>query len=356
MAYVNANRLRQITFYILLIFLGVFLFIELSEFLPALLGALTFYMLMRNSMDNLVRKRKWKKSLAAGLLMFVSFLIVLVPIGLLLTMLTSKVSYAVQNSSEVINAVNVFVSKLETKLNMEILSEGNINKISITLAESLPNIVGATFNSILSVIILYFMLYFMLVNSREMEYWLYEYVPLKDENTNLIGTELKSLVISNALAIPLVALLQGVVALIGYFICGVDDPWFWFVITCIAAMLPFVGAALAYVPIAILFFANSENWQGVFILVYGFGIVGTVDNVFRIMIQKKSGDVHPLITVFGVILGLNLFGFIGLVFGPILIALFLLLVRIYINEFVNRRTPIVMNSSNEAEQPATQNQ
>lgn len=337
MTHVNPNKVRQLTFYFLLIFLAIFLFIELAQFLPALLGALTFYMILRNSMDTLVRKLKWNKPLAAGLLMLLSFLVVLVPIGLLLTMLTSKISHALQNSAEVMNAINLFATRLETKLNIEILSEANINKISVTIAQILPNIVGATFNSLLAVIILYFILYFMLVNSRKMEFWLYEFVPLKDENIGMLGTELKSLVISNALAIPLVALLQGVVALIGYFICGVDDPWFWFVVTCIAAMLPFVGSALAYMPIAILFFANSQNWQGVFILIYGFGVVGTVDNVFRIMIQKKSGDVHPLITVFGVILGLNLFGFIGLIFGPILIAMFILLVRIYINEFVERK-------------------
>jgi predicted PurR-regulated permease PerM len=49
------------------------------------------------------------------------------------------------------------------------------------------------------------------------------------------------------------------------------------------------------------------------------------------------GNVHPLITVFGVIIGLNIFGFIGLIFGPILISMFILLVKIYMNEFVERR-------------------
>ena len=58
-------------------------------------------------------------------------------------------------------------------------------------------------------------------------------------------------------------------------------------------------------------------------LIYGFGVIGTVDNIFRFILQKKLGDVHPLITVFGVIIGLNIFGFIGLIFGPILISMFI---------------------------------
>ena len=68
-------------------------------------------------------------------------------------------------------------------------------------------------------------------------------------------------------------------------------------------------------------------------LVFGLAVIGSVDNIFRFWLQKKLGDVHPLITVFGVIIGVNLFGFIGLIFGPILISLFLLLLKVYSIEF-----------------------
>lgn len=71
--------------------------------------------------------------------------------------------------------------------------------------------------------------------------------------------------------------------------------------------------------------------------IWGFGLIGLVDNVFRLLINKKLGDIHPLITIFGVIVGLQLFGFIGLVFGPLLISMFILLLRIYGNEFLLKR-------------------
>jgi len=98
-------------------------------------------------------------------------------------------------------------------------------------------------------------------------------------------------------------------------------------------MLPVVGAAAAYVSIALIFFAQSNTWKGFAMLIYGFGIVSTVDSIFRFSIQKKIGNTHPLVTAFGVIIGINLFGFIGLIFGPLLISLFLLLVKIYTLEF-----------------------
>lgn len=336
---VNPQRLRQISFFVLLVFLFVFLFLQMTAFLPAFLGAITFYMVLRKPMENLVEKRKWKKGLAAGLLLLLSFLIVLVPIWIMVTMLSGRIGEVLQNSDKIMSALTSTVTNLEQKFNIELLSSKDTNKVTGELASYLPRVLGATFNTVTSILILYFILYFMLVAGKRLEHWVYNYLPLKDSNVEFMGREFKNLVISNALGIPLVAILQGVVGLICYLFLGVTDVWFWFVFTCVASMIPFVGAALAYVPLAVVLFSQDHNVKAIILLVYGFGVIGTVDNVFRFMLQKKMGDVHPLITVFGVIIGIKLFGFIGLIFGPILISMFILLVKIYMNEFVERRTP-----------------
>jgi predicted PurR-regulated permease PerM len=236
-----------------------------------------------------------------------------------------------------VDALKKVVADVEQKLDIEIVSDENINKLGNFIADSLPKLLSATFNILGTIFFMYFILYFMLVNSKKMESDIYEHIPLKDENVGKLGFEVQNMVVSNAIGIPVIAILQGVVALIGYFIIGVKEPWFWFVVTCITAMLPVVGAALAYVPLAIIFFANDNNWGGVFMLIYGFGIIGTVDNFARFALAKKIGNVHPLVTVFGVIIGLQLFGFIGLIFGPLLISLFMLLLKIYSNEFISKQ-------------------
>lgn len=334
---IHQNRIRQIFFLLAIVLLGLLLFLELYSFLPALLGAITLYIVMRKAMFYLTLKKKWRKGWTAFLLMFISMIVILLPIGVLINMMSSKISYAIAHSNELVEALKKIVADLEQKFSIEIVSDENINKLGNLLAESLPKVLSATFNTLGTIFFMYFMLYFMLVNGKEMEKNLYEHVPLKDENVNKLGFEVQNMVISNAIGIPVIALLQGIVAVIGYYIIGVDQPWFWFVVTCITAMLPVVGAALAYVPLAIIFFANGNNWQGIFMLIYGFGVIGLVDNVFRFTLQKKIGNVHPLVTVFGVIIGLGLFGFIGLIFGPLLISLFLLLVKIYSSEFITKQ-------------------
>ncbi len=336
----DSNRLRQVFFIIIIFLLGILLSWQLYSFLPALLGAITLYILMHGTMLYLTEQKKWRKGWTTLLLMLVSFIVILLPVGLLINMLSSQVSYALQHSSQLVDALKKVVADAEGQLNIEILSEQNINKLGDFIATSLPGIVGATFNSITTIFFMYFILYFMLMNARYMEDTLYEYIPLKDENVSRLGKEVNSMVASNAIGIPLIAFAQGVVGLIGYLILGVKEPFFWFGVTCIAGMIPVVGAALAYIPLAILFFANGQNWQGIAMLVFGFGIIGTIDNVLRFTLLKKLGNVHPLTTVFGVIIGLNLFGFIGLIFGPLLISLFMLLLRIYSSEFITKQRDI----------------
>lgn len=331
---INQNQIRQFFFIGIILLLGIVLFIELSSFIPALLGAITIYILLHRWMFWLTEKKKWSKGGTAFLLMLFSFIVILLPVGLLVNMLSSKVTYAIQHSAELMEALKKIVATIEQKFDITIASEKNINQLGSSITQSLPQILGATFNSLTIIVFMYFILYFMLVNGRKMEDSLYEYIPLHDENVGKLGKEVHKMVISNALGIPLIAFAQGVIGLIGYLIIGVKEPFFWFGVTCIAGMIPVIGAALAYIPLAIIFFANDQTGRGIAMLIFGFGIIGTVDNVLRFTLLKRLGDVHPLTTVFGVIVGLSLFGFIGLIFGPLLISLFMLLLKIYSNEFV----------------------
>jgi predicted PurR-regulated permease PerM len=334
---IDQNRIRQFFFIVIILLMGIVLFLELASFLPAVLGAITLYILMHRFMFHLTEKRKWRKGLAALLLMFASLIVILLPVGLLVNMLSSKVTYAVQHSAELVEALKKVAHNIELRFNVTLVSDENINKLGTGIAKSLPVILGATFNTVTTILFMYFILYFMLVNGRKMEDALYEYIPLRDENVSKIGKEVNMMVVSNAIGIPVIAFAQGVVGLIGYLIIGVKEPFFWFGVTCIAGMIPVVGAALAYIPLAIIFFANDQTWQGVAMTIFGFGVIGSIDNVLRFSLLKRIGNVHPLTTVFGVIIGLNLFGFIGLIFGPLLISLFMLLLKIYSTEFITKQ-------------------
>jgi predicted PurR-regulated permease PerM len=336
----DQNILRQIFFIIVILGLGLLLFIELSFFIPAVLGSLALYILMRNRMHYLTEVKKWGKAKAAWVLILLSFLVILLPFGILANLLATKIVYGVEHSTEILNSLKKLSEQMQKRFGFSVADNNTINQIGPYIGQVIPKILKVTTNTIAVIGVLYFTLYFMLVNSRNMEDKLYEYVPLKDSNVDLIADDINRTIHASVIGIPLIALIQGVVGLIGYLIIGVQDPFLWFAVTCITAMLPVVGAALAYGPLAIIFFAQGHNWQGVAMLIYGFGIIGLVDNLFRFILNKRLGNIHPLITVFGVIAGLTMFGFVGLIFGPMLLSLFIVLLKVYSNEFVSKRREI----------------
>jgi predicted PurR-regulated permease PerM len=345
MSYLDNDRLKQIGFLLIILFIGVLLFMKMFTFFPGFLGAVTLYVICRKWMFRLTEQHKWNKSLAAVLIMVLSFLIILLPIGMLVNMLTAKISYAASHSVELIDSLKQANARLQEMVGVDLMTTARLQKLQESLTSFLPGFLGATFNTLTAIAIMYFILFFMLVNGRKMEENLYEYIPLKDENVERLGKEFNTLVIANAVGIPLIAIVQGVISLIGYLVFGVPEPVFWFVVTCFTAMLPVIGAAAVYVPMGIYLLAAGNTWQGVAVLVYGFGVVGTSDNIARMLLAKKIADVHPLITVFGVIIGVNLFGFIGLIFGPLLISMFILLLEIYSNEFVKKRRDLTAHES-----------
>jgi predicted PurR-regulated permease PerM len=334
---IDTNLLRQIFFIALIVFLGIILFRELNFFFSAFLGAVTFYIMMRERMFYLVEKKGWKRPGAAWVLMLLSFFIILVPIGLLGNILYAKISYVVSHSAELLNSLKSTSAQLSSKMGYKIIDPNSIDKLGTRLTELLPKVLNVTFNTLTQIASMYFMLYYMLVYGREMEESLYEYIPLKDANVDRIGTEVRVMVISNSIGIPLIAVIQGVVGLIGYLLIGVPEPWLWFVATTLTAMLPVIGAALVYGPLTIMFFVQGHTGQGIAMGIWGFGVIGLVDNLFRLIVNKRLGDIHPLITLFGVLVGVQLFGFIGLIFGPLLISMFILLLKIYSSEFISKR-------------------
>lgn len=334
---INSNLLRQVFFIAAIVFLGIVLFEELWFFASAFLGSVTFYVLMRKRMFYLTENRKWRNATAAWILMLLSFFVILVPIGILGNILYSRISDVVVNSGQYLNALKSLANQFKEKTGYEIINASAINQLGPLIAQLLPKVLGITLNTITLIASMYFILYFMLVNGRRMEEALYEYIPLKDSNVELLGKEVQVMVVSNTIGIPLIALIQGVAGLIGYLIIGISDPWLWFVATSIAAMMPVVGAALIYIPLIASLFIQGDTGKGIVMAIWGFGVIGLVDNLFRFLLNKKLGDIHPLITIFGVIIGVQLFGFIGLIFGPLLISMFLVLLKIYSSEFITKR-------------------
>ncbi|GAA4232618.1 AI-2E family transporter [Postechiella marina] len=332
MKYISPHIIRQLFVLLLIILMGTLIFQEMLPYLSGVLGAITIYVILQKPMKKLVQKG-WYPNLAAIFLMLISFICILIPLTGLGLMMGSKIQNAVDNSQKVIDATKQQLAHAESYFNIDMASEIDTSAITSWLSDNLQNFAGGTFNMVISITIMYFVLFFMLTNRKALKDALFEYIPIKDDNLKTIGKDTVGKVKANALGIPLVALGQGIVGLVGFLIFNVPDPFFWAAIVTIGSMIPFVGSALGTIPVFLLALSNGATLQAWGILIYGIVAIGATDNVFRLYILKRLDNVHPLITLIGVLVGVPLFGFIGLIFGPLLVSLFLIVLRIYKNEY-----------------------
>lgn len=340
MSYYDRDRLKQFFFIVIILLLGGILFWKVSGFIPAFLGALTLYVIARPAMTYLVYKKHWRRWLATLVLLIISIIVLLVPLALIVNLMSAKIGFAINHSDQILASLKSVIEKLKLYTHIDLLSNDSLQKIQESATVILPKFLGTTFNVITSLLIMYFVLYFMLFDSVRLEKGLYEYTPLKEENIDRVGLEIKNMVLSNAVGIPMLSIVQGLFCVFGYWIFGINDFWFWGILTGIMGMVPVVGTTIVWVPLVISLFIAGKTGMGIGLLIYGAIVVGSVDNIFRLYWQKRFADVHPMITIFGVLIGVSLFGFVGLIFGPLLISMFILLLKIYRDEFEIKKRSI----------------
>jgi len=340
----NQNAIPEVKikqFFLILLIVGlIFLLIfNLRMFIPSLLGAITLYIISRKYNLYLQEQKNWKPWVSAAVIMLATLVILILPIYFIIDLLIAKLG----NVNAYMDKFNIFLEKIHSfvyqKVNFDILSKENLDKVKTSAAKLSSTLLSGTFNTLTIITSMYFILYFMLERPRLFERLMKSAAPLKRSNVNLLGEKFRKLVIANAIGIPVVAFGQGIVALIGYFIFGAPSPVLLFALTAVASMIPIVGAAIVYIPVCIFMIAEGSIGQGVGLAIYCLVVVGLTDNLLRFTLLKKLENIHPLNTVFGIIVGMNIFGFMGLVFGPILVSITVLLVQVYRDEFSDDDTP-----------------
>jgi predicted PurR-regulated permease PerM len=307
---ISNNKIRQVFMLaIILLMLGLILF-NLSDFLPSLLGALTLYIISRSFNFYLVEKRNWKPWLAAIAIILIALFVIIIPSYLIVDLLVQKIGNAQQYAAQFNDFVDKVMHYVQNKIDIDILSKENKQKISEFAGKVSTTILNTTLNTLTVISAMFFILYFMLTKARLFERILMGISPLKRSNGKKIGDKFRKLVIANAVGIPVVALGQAIVAVIGYLIFGAPSPLLLFALTFIGSMIPIVGAAIVYVPVGLFMLASGDTVGGIGVIVFGLVIVGLVDNILRFTFLKKLENIHPLNTVFGIILGLKIFGFL----------------------------------------------
>ncbi len=327
------NHLRQIILLGIVLLIGILIIRHFYVFLPGVLGSITLYILSKNSYFYLIEKRKWRRQWTALLYILGYTIIIALPVYLAVVLLLPKIVAVFNNPVQLMVALKIFSAKVQGATGIQLANVETLQNATKNIASKLPQFLTGTANFVTNLLLMFFVLYYMLIHGRKMEEYIHDFIPLKNKNREMLSIETHLMIRANGIGIPLLAIIQGLVGALGYFIFGIKEVGVWGFLTGVASLIPIVGTGIIWVPLTVYLLASGQTWQGIGLGIYSLAILTNVDYVARITLLRKIGNVHPLITIFGIIVGVSMFGFLGLVFGPLLISYFILLVKIYRNEF-----------------------
>jgi predicted PurR-regulated permease PerM len=322
---------RQLLFLVALVAIGVILFRQLDFFVGSFLGAITIYVVLRRTMFRMVEKQgilRW----AAALMLVSATALVMVGFGYILV---KAVGSEVDNIDmpATVDKMRAALRAVNHRLGSNIIPHDIISRSDDVIKAVVNVVLNTTYSFTANILMMLIVLYFMLTGGRRMEEKVWAFAPFEGRSLNLIRRETKTMIYSNAVGMPIILVLQTLVSTLIYWVLGFEDSWFWGFLTALCGLVPAVGTMIVYLPVAVWLIVSGEVLSGVILFLYGAVIISNVDNVLRIVLLHKVADTHPLVVIFGVILGIPLFGFWGIIFGPLFISGAMLLVKIYYMEY-----------------------
>jgi len=322
----------------IVIFLVVLLITAASSFLSGFIGAIIMYIFFSPMYDFLVRK-KLNRKLAAIIVILVSLFIILIPFIILSTLVALKVidfiSFWQQNPQvigDILSSIDSLVARILPSFNLSSFLKSHISEILSFTKDLAAKAISEAGLFIVNVVILYVAFYFMLVQKEEFKK-MKELIPFSSKNSAILIKKFKEVTYAAVLVSGIIAIVQGSILGLSFLIFGVNSWLLWGFIAAILAFVPFIGQLMVWIPAVIIMLATGNYTAAIGILIAGI-ILSNIDNVIRPYLQSKIGDIHPLITLTGVFIGIPLFGIVGIILGPLLIAYVFLTLKMFKEEYL----------------------
>ena len=326
---------RHVLLIVALVLLGALVLFGLAGYVSAFLGAGILYVSLRPWHRALAHRRGWNRQLVAALLLLFTVVVLVIPFYALSALLVERLRHVGQYTDQALAVVH----RLEQRLGYSFASEPNVRaalgQVAVRISNWLPTLASSVLNFLIVIGLMLFTLYFLFVQEEAFLHSLRRYLPFRAGTLARLQDALENNVHANVLGQVLISAVQGLLTGLTLAVFGVPDPVFWGAIGFFLAFLPVLGTPLVWGPAALYQFSQGATGQGVGILLVGAVVVMNVDNLLRIVLARRIGDIHPLVTLAGVTLGIGLFGILGLVIGPLLLSYLGVLLQVFARE--NRR-------------------
>lgn len=344
----NLTRIVEYVFFFSLLFLSGFMVWQLlAPFVSALaLSAIIVVISYPLFTAILAVTPRHNRSVAA----FLSSMVVLIGIVLPIFLLSSVVVREVVSFYQALDgtqelSIEEHLAGLETIIS-SVLPGFNINltaqlqQSAEWFAGNLGAIFAGTISTIFAFVIALIGSFYFFRDGKELLQLLVKASPLPDNEDIVIFERMAKAVRSVATGTVLVALIQGTLVALGFWIFGIDRPIIWGSLASVGALMPGIGTSIVTFPAVAILFFTGEVTSAIGLLIWSVTIVGLIDNLVGPYLIGRGNNMHPFIVLLSVLGGISLFGPIGFILGPVIVTLFLVLLEIY-NQYIIKDQPLV---------------
>jgi predicted PurR-regulated permease PerM len=336
----DKGQLFSIFFFGLLLFLLYQLLRLVSPFIDAMLVSATLAVVFYPLHAAIRRKIVSDKTAAAALSTLTVIVTAVVPVLLFGWLLFNETRALYPKTKAWVETLSIaeLESRLPTKIRgfIEVDSKDmllrNFENVQERITRSGGRILHNIVIFVLDLLVMVFTLFFFFRDGESFIQWLIDLIPMDYDHKHRLAQQLYNVIIAVVRGIIFTALVQGVVASIGFSIAGTPAPILAGLLTFLAGLIPIGGTALVWLPMGLyMYFFRDPAW-GIFVLLWGFLIIGLIDNFLRPIMIGREAKLPFFLLFLGIFGGMRVYGFFGLFLGPILVACVAAVLQIYRQE------------------------
>jgi len=204
------------------------------------------------------------------------------------------------------------------------------------ITELASNFILSIPNRVISLFIVFFVLYYLLKDGEELIDLIKRRLPIEAKEKTLLFNDLKTVTSGVGYGIILTGVLEGLIIAVAFYFLDISSPILWGFVVTILAILPAVGPIIIWLPAMIMKFLVGENWSAIGILIVGLIVTVYFETILKSKLIGDKTKVHPVIIILGVVGGLKFLGIVGVVVGPlVLTTLITLFNSLWKNEIKN---------------------
>lgn len=208
------------------------------------------------------------------------------------------------------------------------LIEDGIGKVTAYIFTQLSNIIISIPSRLFHFFLIMILSYYLLKDGEKLVKKVKSLVLVNKSHQEAIAARVNEVTRAVIFGTIIIALAQGILATIGFYLAGVSSPITWGIVTMVTSLIPFLGAFSVWFPLAVILFFNgyiandpTVMFKAIGLTAYGFLVISSIDNILKPKIISENIKIHPALILLGVVGGISLFGVIGVIIGPLFLAL-----------------------------------